>query len=237
MINKFIKIFGLSIIVLGLLLSIASLMYNRYTNENEFQEKLLALDDSGGDNSEQYFKLREEYLTPKFVLENYGITSIILGSIILVISIIGVSKVKTPKTNIGIIMLGLLAALLTNLGNVGDLFLEGYRESSPPWADSLGIPLMSIPLFFIISIGWVILNLIGMKGNFQTNINIFPIKFKHLNIWYSILIVISIIITVWLIIYGSFWLILPGFLWIYFYISLMLGIRESKLNEDETIID
>lgn len=235
--NKFIKIIGLSIIVLGFLLSIASLMYNRYTNEKEFQEKFLALDETSSNNSEQYFKLREEYLTPKFVLENYGITSIIVGSIILLISIIGVSEVKTPKTNIGIIMLGLLAALLTNIGNVGDLFLEGCRDTSPPWADSLGIPLMSVPLFFIISIGWVILNLIGMKGDFQTNINIFPIKFKHLNIWYSILIVISIIITVWLIIYGSFWLILPGFLWIYFYLSLMLGVRESKLKEDKTIVD
>ncbi|MFA6200628.1 MAG: hypothetical protein WC679_09515 [Bacteroidales bacterium] len=85
MINKFIKILGLSIIVLGFLLSIASLMYNRYANENEFQEKLLALDEISSNNSEKYFKLREEYLTPKFVLENYGITSIIVGSIILVI--------------------------------------------------------------------------------------------------------------------------------------------------------
>ena len=235
--NRLIKSFGIGLIVIGLSLFVVSLTYNRYTNEDEFQDKLIVLYDVEEDRSEQYYNLREEYLTSKFVLENYSITSIILGSILLYTSLIGINEIKTPKIKLEIVFLGFLASVITSIGDVGDLLLESYRGSSPPWADSLGIPLMSVPVFFIISIVWVMINLIGMKENFKTNVRIFPMKCKHLNIWYSILAIITILLLLYVIILGFFWLVLPGFLWLYFYISLLLGIRESKIKEDEIIVD
>lgn len=235
--NRILKNIGIGLIVIGLSLFVVSLTLDRYKNEDEFQDKVLAIEEISDNNSEQYYKLREEYLTPKIVLENYSFTSIVLGSIILVISLIGIYKIKTPKTNLGIVFLGLSATVLSSVGDVGDLLLESYRGSSPPWADSLGIPLMSVPLFFIISIVWVFVNLIGMKGNFQTNVNIFPMKFKHLSIWYSILAIITILIELFLIIFGGFWFIFGGFLWLYFYISLLLGIKGSKLKEGGIIVE
>lgn len=235
--NRLIKSVGIGLIVIGLSLFVVSLTYNRYTNEDEFQDKLIILYDVEEDRSEQYYKLREEYLTSKFVLENYSITSIILGSILLYASLIGINEIKTPKIKLEIVFLGLLASVITSIGDVGDLLLESYRGSSPPWADSLGIPLMSVPVFFIISIVWVMINLIGIKENFKTNVRIFPMKCKHLNIWYSILAIITILLLLYVIILGFFWLVLPGFLWLYFYISLILGIRESKIKEDEIIFE
>lgn len=230
--NRLIKFIGIGLILIGLSLFVISLTFDRYTNESEFQDKVLAIDEISDNNSEQYNKLREEYLTPKIVLENYSFTSIVLGSIILVISLIGITKIKTPKTNLGIVFLGLSATVLTSVGDAGDLFLESYRGSSTFWEDSLVIPLISVPFFFIV---WVFVNSIGMKGQFQTNVKIFPMKFKHLNIWYSIFAIITILIEIFLIIFGGFWFILPGFLWLYFYISLLLGIRESKLKEGDII--
>jgi hypothetical protein len=230
MINRILQITGLIILIIGIVLIIQSISYQRYSNEKEYQDKYMELTGDKGD-SEKFYKLRDEYLTPKYDLENYGITAILFGIGVLIVSLIGLNRIKTPNKKIWIVIVGIFAALLTNVGYVGDLFLEMYRDSYPHWADSLGIPLMGVPFLLLISLGWVGINLIGIKGDFKTGVSIFPIKFDNLNLWYSIILALTIIFTVWTIIDGYFWQVLSGFLWIYFYSSIMLGIRQTKLDK------
>lgn len=233
MINRVLQITGLIILIIGIVLIIKSISYQRYTNEKVYQDKYMELTGEKGD-SEKFYKLREEYLTPKYDLENYGITSIILGFGVLTVSLIGLNRLKTPSKKIWIVIVGIIAALLTNVGYVGDLFLEMYRDSYPHWADSLGIPLMGVPFLILISLGWVGVNLIGIKGDFSTGVLIFPFKLDRLNLWYAIILVLTIILTVWMIKDGYFWQVLSGFLWIYFYSSIMIGIRQAKIEKIKT---
>ena len=230
MINRVLQIAGIIILIIGIGLIIKSTLYQRYTNEKAYQDKYMELTGEEGD-SEKFYKLREEYLTPKFDFENYGITSIILGLGILTISLIGLNRLRTPSKKIWIVIIGIIAALITNVGYVGDLFLEMSRDSYPHWADSLGIPLMEVPFLIIISLGWVGLNLIGIKGDFKTGVLIFPIRHDNLNLWYTIILALTIIITLWTILDGYFWQVVSGFLWIYFYLSILIGIRQMKIEK------
>ena len=105
--------------------------------------------------NEKFYQLRKEYLTPKIKLEDYGITFILTSIPFLLVSLIGIDKLKTPNEKIWIVIVGILAALITNAGYVGDLFCEMYRDSYPHWGDSLVIPLMGIPFLLLMFLGWV----------------------------------------------------------------------------------
>ena len=228
MINRLLQIAGIIILIIGIGLIIKSTSYQRYTNEKAYHDKYMEL--KKGD-SEKFYKLKEEYLTPKIDFENYGITSIILGLGILTISVIGLNRLRTPSKKIWIVIIGIIAALITNVGSVGGLFLEMSRDSYPHWADTLMIPLMGVPILIFISLVWVGLNLIGIKGDFKTGVLIFPIKYDNLNLWYAIILALTIIITVWTIKDGYFWQVVSGFLWIYFYLSILIGIRQMKIEK------
>ncbi len=227
MINKFVKITGIILLVLGIFLLVHSISYKVYTDESAYKTEYLKLNGGNGD-SEKFYKLKETYLTPKYKLEDYGITFIILGLVIVTVSLIGLKKLKTPNKKIWIIITGIFAALLTNTAYVGDLFLEMYRDGFPHWADSLGIPLMGVPFLIFLALTWVAINSIGMRNDFKSAVLIFPMSLDKQNIWYLIILFLTIAFTLFAIIDGYFWQVLPGFLWIYFYMSIMVGIKESK---------
>lgn len=178
--------------------------------------------------SDQYFKLRDEYLTPKYTLENYGVTSIIFGCGMLTLGIRGIRRLKMPKTKIGLVFVGIVTALLSDIAYVFDLITEQIRGSFPPWADSIGIVLMGFPFLIMISLVWVGLNLLGVSPEFKTGLEILPIRLKNANGWYATMLILTSIIVVWIISIGFFWQIVPGILWIYFYLCLMTGIMHSK---------
>jgi hypothetical protein len=229
MVSKVVKIAGIVFLVLGFFLIIYSISFTVFKDELTYKTEYLKLNGGAGD-SDKFYKLREIYLTPKYKLEDYGITFIILGSVILIVSFIGLGKIKTPCRKFWVIITGVIAALLTVVAYVCDLFLEMSRDGFPMWADSLGIPLMGVPFLLFLSLTWVLLNSIGMRNDFKTNVLIFPVNVKKQNIWYLIILFITIAFTLVIIIDGYFWQVLPGFLWIYFYSSIMIGIKEAKLN-------
>jgi uncharacterized membrane protein len=227
------KAIGLGIIIIGLGLLGLSQTFERYTNEEEYNEKYMSL--SGQENaSEKFYELRKEYLTPKIDLENYGITLTITGTIFLILSIIGFRNLRTPRKKVWIVVIGIVAALFTNVFYVGDLFLEMYRESYPHWADSLAIPLMGVPFLIIVSLTWTGLNSIGISGDFKLGVPLLLIKLNNLNYWYASILTITILITILTIVTGYFWQVISGFLWTFFYLSILAGRREAKIAKINT---
>jgi hypothetical protein len=220
------KIISSLIIITGISLLGYSFTFDRYTNEQEYNEQYLSL--TGPSDSEKFYEIRDKYLTPKFKLQDYGLTFIFSGLILLFLSF---NKGKTPSRKIIIILIGFAAALLSNIAYVGDLFLEMYRESYPHWADSLGIPLMGVPGLLILSFIWVGLNLIGMSEPFKTRVQMIPLKKDNLNKWYVSILLLTILLTFILIIDGYFWQVIPGFLWAYFYSSILFGKREAMIEK------
>lgn len=217
------------ITLLGLLIYVYSTFLEPYTNEEEYNSRYLEI--KGDDRTEQFYTLRDEYLTMKYSLIDYGFTAIILGFIMIFIFRNGWSNFKSLPSKNWIKTIGFVAVLSTIICYVGDLFNEYSRGSYPHWADSLGIPLMSVvPMLIVLSV-WYGLNLLGIKGNFKYNIPISSLRFNKVNYGYLIISILTLIIIILVIIDGYFWMLIPGFLWLYFYISILTGRREEIINK------
>lgn len=208
-----------------------SLTLNPYTNEDEYEAKYFALE--GSDRTEKFHELRKTYLTGKYELENYGLTLIIAGAYILILMFRGWNSFKIPDSKITITIIGLGAVLITVIGYVGDLCLEMYRGTYPHWADSLGIPLAVTPMLFAIFFVWYLLNLPGLITPFKTGGLVKEIKMKSINYWYLVIIILTIIITGFMIYEGDFWWTTAGLLWTYFYLSLLVGRRDAIIEKAE----
>jgi uncharacterized membrane protein (DUF485 family) len=223
------------ITIIGLVIYIYSLTLDTYINEDEYKSKYREI--SGENRSEQFYELRDEYLTLKFPLADYGLTIVIVGLILLFVFNKGWSEFKTLPSKGWIIAIGLGAVLTTVIAYVADLFNEYSRGSAPHWADSLGIPLMSVPPMLILLLIWYGLNLIGLKGDFKAAVPVSTFRFRKMNYWYLIISIVTSIILVLMIIDGYFWDLIPGFLWLYFYISILIGkwaVKIEKINLEKT---
>lgn len=227
--NQILIILGVLILLLGIYMLIKSSSYQKYTNAEEYERKYRELfDDDDG-----FYSLRKEHLTPKIKLIDYGVTSITIGVFLLIISTIGLNRLKTPYKKMWIIIIGIAASLTGCFGYILDISCEMIRGGFPYWADSIAIPLMGTPFLFILSLVWGMLNLLGITNNFKTGVFIFSFRFNNLNYWYLIVIILTILINILTIIDGDFWYLPSGFLWLYFYISIMLGIRQGKLENNQ----
>ena len=161
-------------------------------------------------------------MTSKFELEDYAFSFSIFGIILLCITTFKskLSRIPNKRT---IFAIGILASILTIIGYVGDLFLESYRGSFPMWADSMGIPLMAVPVMFMALLVWVAINSIGMIGKFNRKVSVFPLNIKNINYWYAFFLFITTIVIIFTTASGYFWQIFPSFLWAYFYLTIMTG--------------
>ncbi|MDD2625757.1 MAG: hypothetical protein PHR55_03260, partial [Bacilli bacterium] len=135
--NKIISFTGFAIVLIGISLLAYSFTLDRYTDVKAYNERYSLISSTDADASEQFATLRDDFLTSKFALENYGLTALIVGALILVIAAIGYRKLKSPSKRIWIILVGLCASILICLAFMGELYLELYRGSYPHWADTL----------------------------------------------------------------------------------------------------
>jgi hypothetical protein len=224
------KRISIIIIILSLVSITYSFFISAYTNEEEYREKYMALDwqKLGSRNaSNQFYDLREEYLSPKFTFQDYGFTFLILG-LATFIFFRKDQPINAPSSKAEIALIGFGAAALTTGGYVGDLFLEFSRGSSPWWADSPGIPLMGVPVLGFIFFSWAALNLFAMNGEFNAGV---PISFKSIrgsNYFYLFLLIITIGIVALCAIDAYYWMVLPGMFWLYFYAALWAGRNTPK---------
>jgi hypothetical protein len=226
---------SLVIIVLSLLSILYSFSLSAYTNDAEYHEKYLAIDwqELGSSvASSQFFELRNDYLSNKYSLQDYGFTFLIIGTAVFIFFRKG-QAVYTPSSVLKLVLVGLCAALLTIGAFVGDLFLEFFRGAYPWWADSLGIPLMGLPMLAFLILAWVALNLLALNGHYKSSV---PITFKQLknsSYFYLTLSVLTSLIVFLCILDGFFWLVLPGVFWLYFYTSLWAGRRSISDSKQQ----
>lgn len=172
------------IILVSLLSVIFSFTISAYTNEEEYNEKYWAIDrqELGSSNaSAQFHKLRDEYLSYKYMLQDYALTFLILGLSAFVMLRKG-NKLYAPSSNLKAALIGFSAALLTTGTYIGDLFLEYSRGAYPSWADSLGIPLIAVPFLAFILLGWAAINMLALKGKYQAGALLFPSQIKRLQL-------------------------------------------------------
>lgn len=223
------RILGLTILLIGIGLFCYSFNFEGFTNRAEFEDKVYELMDLPN-KSEKFYELRNSYLTPKYELENYGFVMIIVGVAILITLPKKGFQISVAKEKWIIAAIGILAAALSVIGFVGDLFLEMHRFGYPPWSDSMGIPLTGVPFTILIFLGWWAVNLIGLKGSFALGSKFKELDMSHINYWYLTLTILTLLLTMLLVYEGDFWWTAAGIAWAYFYFQIGIGKMNSKIN-------
>ena len=220
------KTLGIALVLIGVALFMYSLGMSPYLDEEQYMNEYLSINRKGLGSetaTKLFYELRLAQLTPKYKIQDYALTIFSVGGILVLIFRKGVAIVRAPNSKLKISLVAFLAVLTTIFAFVGDLFLQFARGSFPHWADSLGIPLMGVPILFFIVLVWAIINLCGMCGNFKVGAHLFDLGLSGVNYWYVTLVAITAFIVLLAIVYGFFWFVIPGFLWLYFYLSIAAG--------------
>jgi len=217
------------ILTLIILLSIIFIFYGlylpAYTDKTAFDQITSTLW-TYENKTAKYFEIRDQYLTKKYVFLDFGYTFLLIAGLIWT-ALKWIPK-STPLKKLTYFIIGLLAAVTTVVAYIVDLSLGITRDEYPPWGDSMGIPLMGVPSFFIILFLWMVSHLAFLYDDFKYGINYSEYRFKRPHLWLFTLCVITTIFLAVTIAGGDF-LYIPGLsLWIYFYFSLLIG--KSKVQ-------
>jgi hypothetical protein len=187
--------------------------------------------------SKRYWAVRDAQLTPKFALQNYGLTLLIIALVIVVAAKIysihhagDLMAIKTPDKSWKVTTLGLIIVVLAPIIFVASIMLEASRNEYPPWADSLGIPIFQgTPVIFMgaLMVVWFfsVLGCSGFHGR-QRIAAAFRRESRPSVLWHILLgspLVISVAVTAIVIVNGEFLLLIPSILMMVFFVIFFAG--------------
>lgn len=192
-----------------------------------FMERYMAL--SAGQSAE-YWQLREEMLTPKFRLQDYGGTFIALAFGLLLISRRGWRNLKAPNSRAALLAVAFASPLLTVVAYIFDLLLGFERQEFPHWADSMGIPLMGVPMLLVVLLAWAGAHLAFLASPYRSALLSQAASLKA-NWWLIGLAAVTAALVLLCVSVGLYWYAVPGTVWLYFYLSLA-ATRRSNLQAE-----
>jgi hypothetical protein len=187
-----------------------------YTDEKLFMERYMAL--SVG-QSKEYWKLRDEMLTVKFQLQDYGGTFIAAAVGFLLVSRRGWRGLNAPKARSALVLLALAAPVLTIGAYVYDLSLGFVRGEFPHWADSMSIPLMGTPVLFAILLAWSAGHLAFLRGVYCP-MPLYVAISRKANWWLLFVAALTAMLVALCTVTGVYWYAIAGVSWLIFYLSL-----------------
>lgn len=212
----------IGVAILGYASSIAP-----YKDEALFMERYMAL--SSGQSTE-YSKLRDEMLTPKFQLQDYGGTLIAVAVGVFLFSRRGWQNLKSPKSRATLLGLVFSVPFLTIGAYVFDLFLGFARGEFPHWADSMGIPLMGTPVLLVVLLAWSGAHLAFLRGTYQATL-LSQAASRKANWWLLFVAALTVVLVALCASFGQYWYAVPGVAWLYFYLSLAAARRATSAAE------
>jgi hypothetical protein len=219
--------FALLLLVSGLAMIGYALSLPPYMDERLFLAQHMSL--SAGQSTE-YSKLREEMLTPKFQLEDYGITLVALAFLVFLLTRRGHLSVTPPKSRRTLVAIGLALPFLTVGGYVYDLLLAFGRGEFPYWADSMAIPLMGAPVLLVLLLLWSLAHLGFLHGDQYSPAPLIRALSLKANWWLLCLSVCTALLVFLCLVFGQYWFAFPGALWLYFYLSMGAVRRTANDN-------
>jgi len=210
------------LVLLGLVMFGSALSITPYKDPALFMEryKVLPL----GQNAE-YSKLRDEHLTPKFLLQDYGGTFIMTAIGVFLVARRGWANLNSPRSRATLFILAFVAPCLTVGAYIFDLLLRFERGEFPIWSDPTGIPLMYAPALLVILVVWAGAHLVFVRGGYRPEQLIQAASFKS-NWWLLFIAAITTVFIALSFFAGKYWFVLPGVIWMYFYVSLA-AVRRS----------
>jgi len=205
------------LLVIGAALWGYALTLSPYKNEQFFMERYMSM--SAG-QSDEYWKLRDEMLTPKFQLEDYGITLTAIAVAMFLVIRKGQVRLQSPNSRKALVVLAIALPFLTVGGYVFDLLQAFDRGEFPHWADSMGIPLIGIPIQFIVLLIWSLAHLGFLRGAYQPSTPLVHAVSLKSNWWLLFISAVTAILVLASATAGQYWYAIPGALWLYLYLSL-----------------
>ncbi len=110
---------AVAMLIVGIALLISSLTLSPYKDEKLFNSKYMEM--SSG-QSEAFYKLRDEMLTPKFQLEDYGISLLALAAVVFLAYRKEGMQIAAPSSRKWLMAIAIALPFITVAGYVYDLF-------------------------------------------------------------------------------------------------------------------
>lgn len=169
-------------------------------------------------NFEAYALAREQALTLKFKLQDYGITLLLFA---VALASFRWHTFKAPRSRFGFVALAFSASVLTSCALVFDLLQRHMRWEYPPWADSLGIPLMAVPALLTVGMVWAFGHLILLKGiTLRLKIPLSLNAIRQDDPWLLTISTLTVLLLFGFTLAGAYWYAAPSTIWLYFYASI-----------------
>lgn len=197
-----------------------------YKDEEQFNASYMAL--SAGE-SESYAQLREQALTSKYLVQDYGGTLLLLAAVCLFFSSRGWRALQTPSSRLGLLILACACPLLTTGASFFDMFQSYSRGEYPHWADSLGLGVVAELVFLPVMFVWVVLHLFWLRRPCHAR----PLSHAFIlaeNRWPLAMAGISAALLLGSMAYGFYWFMVSEGAWLYFYLSLA-ALRSNPVHQ------
>lgn len=212
------RIVAILMFVIGTLLWTHARTLPIYKDEQLFQERAMSPEVQAAGT---YSEIRAAMLTPRFQLEDYGITLAGFAALALFVFRRGTAQLHAPRSRYTLHGLVIMLPTLTVCGYVFDLFQALDRGEFPPWADSIGIPLMGVPIQFFLLLAWSTVHFAFLGKTFRPSASLFVhVSFKS-NWWLLSVAAVTALLVMLAAVEGQYWYAIPGIFWLYFYLSLV----------------
>lgn len=180
------------------------------------------------ESTSEFLAMREEFLTPKFALEDYGLTLIALAAFAFIVAC---RDLKSPSSKKLLAVLVLLAPLLTVFATAYYYHLSVERVEYPP-ADKIAAIVRSFTFEPVLLTGlflWPVLNAVFFlrKGYFSAPLR----EAFHLknNWWLMLCAAFCAIKFAYAVRYGYYYDVLALSAWIYLYLSISAGQKVKSV--------
>lgn len=198
-----------------------------YKDEALFNQRYMALSDG---QSTEYWKIRDEMLTPKYQLQDYGGTLVAIAAVTFFVTRKGWRQVRSPTSRTTLFCVAFAAPFLAVGAYVFDLFQGFARGEFPHWADSMGIPLMGAPVLLVVLLIWSGAHLALLRRPYQPVPLALAIS-RNSSWWLLSVSAITGLLVVLCASVGLYWYAIPGVVWLYFYVSLAAARRATNAAE------
>ncbi len=217
---------AVGLVALGIGFLVDSSRLPRIRNAAAYQERYDRLGLQRGD-TEKFRQLRKEFLTPKTVSENYGATLLVCGLALPVVFVWRGRRRELLQTRGNVFLYGTLTSLVSGLATAADIFLAAGRGEFPWWADSIGIPLLGLPVVFVFMLSWVAGHsfLTGRQPGRSRGPD-----FRLIRAWLILELSLVVFFLTWAVLGGDFLAITPRMMWGGFYYAVLRGhVRTGRI--------
>ena len=216
--------FARTLVLLGCVLFVGAFTMPPYKDQSLFMERYMAM---GVGQSEAYWKLRDEMLTPRYQLQDYGITLASIGIAGLFFLRKRPGTVSAPRRRSTLIGIAIVAAFAAVSGYVFDLSLAFTWGEFPHWADSMAIPLMGVPFQLFLLLAWAAIHMLFLLGRYQPSAPLALAYSRDASLWLLFVSAVTVAACAIALALGQYYYAVPAALWVYLYLCLAAGRRAG----------